>query len=128
TELQNLTQRLRARERQHAALAQLGQLALTDERLDHLLDAAVEIASQVLGTDYAKILELDHACNELLLKSGVGLREGLVGRLRVALGADSQAAYTLRQKAPVVVEDLDSDTRFSSPALLSEHGVVSGMS
>ena len=40
---------------------------------------------------------------------------------------ESQAGYTLLSNAPVVVEDLATETRFHGPALLTEHGVVSGM-
>jgi PAS domain S-box-containing protein len=43
-------------------------------------------------------------------------------------GPDSQAGYTLLSNAPVIVEDLRTESRFSGPRLLHDHGVVSGMS
>src|ERR1700688_3564315 len=40
---------------------------------------------------------------------------------------ESQAGHTLLSKEPVIVEDLGTETRFSRPRLLHNHGVVSGM-
>ena len=54
--------------------------------------------------------------------------QGLVGHATVGAGKDSQAGYTLLSDQPVIVEDLRTETRFSGPPLLHEHGVVSGMS
>jgi PAS domain S-box-containing protein len=44
------------------------------------------------------------------------------------IGPQSQAGYTLRCKDPVVVEDLRTEARFRGPSLLTDHGVVSGVS
>ena len=51
-----------------------------------------------------------------------------VGQATVSAGKESQAGFTLLSDEPVVVEDLRTETRFSGPPLLHEHGVVSGMS
>ena len=40
---------------------------------------------------------------------------------------ESQAGHTLLSGEPVIVEDLGTETRFSRPRLLHNHGVVSGM-
>ncbi len=45
-----------------------------------------------------------------------------------ASDVQSQAGYTLKCGAPVIVENLQTETRFSGPPLLHEHGVVSGVS
>ena len=64
----------------------------------------------------------------LLLRAGVGWKDGYVGRATVGAGLNSQAGYTLLSSEPVVVEDLSAETRFNGPPLLHEHEVVSGMS
>jgi GAF domain-containing protein len=51
-----------------------------------------------------------------------------VGRATVGTNLESQAGYTLISKGPVIVEDLRDERRFEGPPLLSEHGVVSGIS
>ncbi len=119
---------LRLRVRQQAAIAELGHRALGGERLETLLDHAVAVVAETLDMDYCKVLELLPERNELLLRTGVGWKPGLVGNATVDTGADSQAGYTLVSNEPVIVDDLRAETRFSGPKLLSEHGVVSGMS
>jgi DNA-binding NarL/FixJ family response regulator/signal transduction histidine kinase len=62
------------------------------------------------------------------LRAGVGWQEGFVGRATASASRYSQAGYTLLSDAPVVVEDLRTEERFSAAPHLREHGVVSGMS
>jgi PAS domain S-box-containing protein len=46
----------------------------------------------------------------------------------VHAGLDSQAGYTLQADEPVIVDDLETEQRFSGPALLTNHQVHSGLS
>ena len=55
----------------------------------------------------------------LLLRSGVGWKQGLVGHATVGAGTDSQAGYTLLSDQPVIVEDLRTETRFSGSPLFA---------
>ena len=120
--------RLRELARQQAAVAELGTRALGTHDLRSLMDEAVASLAEVLRVEYAKVLELLPGGERLLLRSGVGWGEGLVGRATVGAGRDSQAGYTLLSEEPVVVGDLSSEARFAGPPLLRDHAVVSGMS
>jgi PAS domain S-box-containing protein len=122
-----------------AVIADLSQSALAGSGLDRLMEYVVEQVARCLDIEYAKILELLPDGRTLLLKAGVGWKEGLVGKATVSAGLESQAGYTLLISKPadestliagkpVIVEDLSRETRFSGPPLLFEHGVVSGMS
>ncbi|MDQ3938017.1 MAG: GAF domain-containing protein [Chloroflexota bacterium] len=115
-------------ERRQAAVAALGQRALAAPSLKELLDEAVDLVAKTLDVPYAKILQLMPGGRRMRLMAGVGWRPGLVGRQTVGAGMDSQAGYTLANEGPVVVENLATETRFSGPRLLVEHGVVSGLS
>ncbi len=119
---------LASRARQQAAVARLGQRALEEPGLSRLMDEAVSVVARTLGVEYCKVLELQPGGESLLLKAGIGWREGLVGAAAVGAGLDSQAGYTLASEEPVVVEDLGDEDRFDGPPLLREHGVVSGAS
>lgn len=121
-------QLLRARVKQQATVAALGQFALEEPDLDALFDTAVRALSETLGVELVKILELSPDQRSLLLKSGVGWQDGLLGHTWVDASKTSQAGYTLLQRSPVIVEDLETETRFDGPELLKEHGVTSGMS
>ncbi|WP_435179181.1 PAS domain S-box protein [Halorussus sp. AFM4] len=119
---------LRDRVAQQEALAAFSRRALGDESLTDLMDLAVELVADVLDNDYCKVLELRPERDDLLLRAGVGWREGLVGSATVGTECDSQAGYTLLSAEPVVVADLETEDRFSGPALLTSHGVRSGVS
>jgi GAF domain-containing protein len=119
---------LRVRVRHQEALARLGMSALSKSRLSELMDEAARMVAEVLAVEYCKLLELTPDGTRLLLRAGVGWKEGLVGRAMVGTNLESQAGYALISGGPVVVEDLRSEPRFHGPALLLEHGVVSGIS
>ncbi|WP_435146023.1 PAS domain-containing protein [Halobaculum sp. P14] len=119
---------LRARIRQQEVVAELGQQALETDDLDGLMRDAVAAVAETLDNEYAKVLELLPDGNELVLRHGVGWRDGVVGGATVPTDRDSQAGYTLAAEAPVIVDDLAAEPRFSGPDLLTDHDVVSGIS
>ncbi len=128
SERKQMEETLRLRARQQMVVAEIGQRALTETDLSVLMDKTVGLVAQTLEVEYCKVLELLPDGSALLLRSGVGWKEGYVGHATVGAGADSQAGYTLLFAEPVIVDDLRSEARFRGPPLLYEHGVVSGMS
>ncbi|HZD58249.1 MAG TPA: PAS domain S-box protein [Anaerolineales bacterium] len=126
--LKRTERELRVRARMQAVEAELGQLALVGGNLAALMDQIVSKVAQALEVEYCKILELQLAGEALLLRAGVGWKEGYVGKALVDAKANSQAGYTLLSNWPVVANDLRTETRFAIPPLLSEHEVASGMS
>lgn len=119
---------LRARARQQAALAVLGQRALAGLDLATLFDETAKRVTQTLDVELCKILETLPGGNWLLLRAGYGWQSGLVGQAIVSAEHGSQAGYTLLVREPVIVEDLRTEKRFSGPSLLTSHSVVSGIS
>jgi PAS domain S-box-containing protein len=92
------------------------------------MEEVTALVAQTLGVEFCKILELLPDGKALLLRAGIGWKNGFVGAATVNAGAESQAGYTLLSNTPVIVEDLQTETRFSGPPLLRDHGVVSGLS
>jgi len=119
---------LRATARQQEAVAHVGQRALAGAPPDELIAGAVAIVARVLEVPFASVLELRPESRTLLLRGGVGWRDGAVGRTVLTADADSHAGYVLRSTGPVVVEDLATDARFGSAPLLAAHRVVSSLS
>jgi PAS domain S-box-containing protein len=126
--LSDLEQQLRATARQQEAVAHLGQQALAGAPPTELIEAAVALAARVLEVEFGSVLELRPENRTLLLRAGVGWRDGAVGRTALPADPDGHAGYVLRSTGQVVVEDLATDTRFGSSPLLAEHGVVSSLS
>jgi PAS domain S-box-containing protein len=115
------------RTHQQAAVAELGLRALASNDLQYLMDDAVGVVARTLDVEYCKIVELLPGGEELLLRAGVGWKEGLIGSWREDAGSDSQAGYTLLSGEPVIMEDIRTETRFRPPPLLRELGVHSGI-
>jgi PAS domain S-box-containing protein len=117
-----------ARTQQQRAIAELGLFALACKDLSPVFEKAVAAVAKTLGVEFCKVLQLLPDGKELLLRTGVGWHEGLVGRAKVKTDTASQAGYTLLCSEPVIAEDGRTETRFALPPLLLEHGVVSGIS
>jgi signal transduction histidine kinase len=118
---------LGARARQQVVVAELGLKALANDDLRSLMDEAVVRVARTLGVEHAKIVEVLPGGEELLLRAGVGWREGLVGRAKEDAGCGSQAGYTLLSDEPVVADDVRAEARFRPSPLLVEHAVVSSV-
>jgi PAS domain S-box-containing protein len=117
---------LETRAQQQRAVAELSQHALEGRSFAVLLSDAVALVPQILGTEYCAIFEL-LSDEQLILSAGAGWKDGVVGNTFLPIGRDSQAGYTLLSHAPVIVEDLRSETRFDPPPLKLEHDIVSGI-
>lgn len=129
----DVTERLRInrevgiRARQQETLARLGERALTETDLQLFFNEVVATVGEILDVELVKILELLPGDAELLMRAGAGWQAGLVGTANVSTGRDSLAGYTLAAGRPVIVEEFESETRFSGPQLLLDHGVVSAI-
>jgi PAS domain S-box-containing protein len=127
TERKKAEEALKLRSSQQGALADLGRRALERGNLDQLLDYAVALIPRILGIEFCSVFELLPGSEALLLRAGAGWKKGLVTRETVSAKSDSQEGFTLLSGAPVIIEDLRTETRFRPSTLMRDHGVVSGM-
>lgn len=118
---------LQCRARQQSAVADMGQLALETSNLQQLFDETAMRTARTLDVEYSKILELIEDGATLKLRAGVGWREGLVGSATVGTERESHAGYVLMCREPVIIEDLERESRFLGSTLLRDHHVVSGI-
>jgi PAS domain S-box-containing protein len=128
TERVKLHRELRLRASQQETVARLGERALVETDLQTFFDDTAAAIAEILDVEFVKILELVPGDAELLLRAGTGWKPGLVARGHVSTLRGSQAGYTIAAGAPVIVENLATETRFESPTLLHDHGVVAGLS
>ncbi|MCM3873935.1 MAG: response regulator [Pyrinomonadaceae bacterium] len=120
---------LEAYAQMQVAIVEIGRLALTGGELSDLFGEAVSLVARTLGVKFAKILELVPQDEVLILRAGVGWRkEYLSPPATFSAGKESQAGFALLSAGPVIVEDLRTETRFSTPPLMRDHGIVSGVS
>jgi PAS domain S-box-containing protein len=119
---------LKKRADQQAVVAEFGQRALAGVELSALMNEAVQLVTDNLQIDYCQILELMPNADMLLLRAGTGWEEGTIGRLTVSADTNSQMGYTLLSSEPVIVQDMQTETRFNGPSFLHERRIVSSMS
>ncbi len=110
-----------------SAIAALGQEALAGTAPEVLMEEMVRMLRDVFRVDIAVVLELSEDGRQLRICADAGLEPGAVRRV-LDIAGESQAGFTVREGAPVIVADLPRETRFKPSATLLEHGVVSGMS
>jgi len=128
TPLKQTQTQLTNRVRQQEAVAQLGLAAVGAHQLQPVLQQATEQVAAVLGMNFSKVLALAEDGSYFRLVAGTGWAPGLVGTATVGCDRTSQAGFTLQFSAPVYVNDLSQESRFTPPPLLVDHGIVSGMS
>lgn len=114
---------LRSRLEQQQAVAELGQLALTDLPTPELLDEATRVLTEHLRTDLAAVLELQPD-GDFVSRASRGWPPGI----RVPGGPSSQAGFTLEAGGPVILHDAARETRFEVSRAMTAAGVTSGVS
>jgi signal transduction histidine kinase len=110
---------------QQQAVVELGKKALKGEDTLSFLNDACSLIARGLGSHYAKVLKILPDENSVLLIAGYGWKDGVVGKWKEPLVPGTMSYYSLHEAAPVIVENLKSETRFKPPDLLLEHGVTS---
>jgi two-component sensor histidine kinase len=114
---------LRSRLRQQRLVAAFGTEALRSGGFPELLQEAARVAAEGLGVELAKVLEYIPAEQSLVIRAGVGWREGVVGVVKLGADTASPAGYALHTGEPVISNHLANEARFRTPQVMAEHGV-----
>jgi two-component sensor histidine kinase len=118
---------LSLRLRQQELVAAFGRFALRTDSLEEILQEASAIAARGLEAEFAKVLAYEPGDMSFVVRSGVGWRDGVVGKARLQGDLLSPAGYAFRTGKPVISNHLANEQRFRTPALLAEHGVKSAI-
>lgn len=111
--------------RRQRALADFGEFALRSEDLNDILTQACHLISQALGTDLAKVIEIQNSGDgpTLFVRAGVGWPSGVVGEVRLPMHDKSSETYAIEQGVPVVTPDIRTEDRFPFPDFMKDAGV-----
>ena len=109
--------------RQQTVLARFGELALRSDDLDEILTEACRLVGEALGTDLAKVMELQADGISLSVRAGVGWKPGVVGAVTLKATDDSPEGHALRTGEPTISPDIATEARFACPPCLIENGV-----
>ncbi|WP_197942433.1 sensor histidine kinase [Sphingomonas sp. HMP9] len=110
--------------RQQRILADFGDFSLECEDLNGVLTEACRLVGEALGTELAKVIEIEEEDQTLFVRAGVGWQPGVVGQVRLPMGERSSETYAVEIGEPVITPDLRKEDRFDFPDFLKEAGVV----
>jgi signal transduction histidine kinase/CheY-like chemotaxis protein/HAMP domain-containing protein len=113
---------------QQTVVAALGQFAMVSKDIPALLNQTVMLVAQTLQVEYSYVLELQAGGKFLLLRAGVGWKDGYVEKAVFAADPQTECGFTLAAGEAVTFASLLEETRFRGSFLLTDHGVVSGIS
>jgi diguanylate cyclase (GGDEF)-like protein/PAS domain S-box-containing protein len=107
-------------------IVNLGRLALKGGSLEELFDQAVGMASRVLSSDCADLVEWCPDTPGFIIRKAVGwsderIHQRIAGEERLAL------SYMVRSREPVIVEDWEQERRFERSSALLARGVRSSV-
>jgi PAS domain S-box-containing protein len=128
TERKEAEAELRTHAYRERAVAELGQWALRTADPALLFDEAAVLVADVLGAPYCSLVEALGDGETLALRAAYGWDPQLAGHARAEGGPASLAGYTLHVRAPVIVTDFRTETRFLVPPVIHERGLVSALS
>ncbi len=108
---------------QQSVLAKFGELALRSNNPDEVLTEACRLVGEGLGTDLAKVMELQEDGRTLLMRAGVGWNPGVVGEVTTQVVNGGSEGYALATGDPMISPDIATETRFHYPQFLIDNGV-----
>lgn len=108
---------------QQATLSNFGMEALKSSAVSDLLDHAAKTAALGMRANLSKILEYRKAENDLLIRAGVGWRDGVVGIMSFGADLESPCGYAFHTGSAVISNHLEDEEQFRTPKLMIEHGV-----
>ncbi len=109
--------------RHETVLVKFGELALKSDDLDEILTEACHLVGHALGTELAKVMELQEDGKTLFVRAGVGWKPGVVGEVTLMVTDNTSEGHALRTGEPMISPNIDEEMRFSYPAFLTDNGV-----
>ena len=112
------------REKQYLSLSNLGRISLTCKNFQAILEESALLIAKGLGTEFSRILELTPD-GTFIMRAGYGWKDEAMNS--VITKEKSQAEHTLVLKRSVVLEDIETETRFECSEFLRRYGIASGV-
>jgi two-component sensor histidine kinase len=125
SDIERLETALRRSLKRQAAIARFGSRALVAIDLDALLQQAVEEVALAVNAEYVKILEYCPGSKELLIRAGVGWKDGIVGHATLAVHMRSPAGRSYLTNEPTRISDIQQSEEFDRTDIIADHGIIS---
>ena len=106
-------------------LVDLGRLAARNFAMDRYLDQVVVQVARAVEIDHVKVITYRRRTADLLMETGIGWKEGLVGSATFPVDFRSPPGRTYLTAEPTVIADTGDAPGFTISDVLKEHGIVS---
>jgi two-component system, sensor histidine kinase PdtaS len=113
--------------RQITAFANFTTRALGESSIESLMMQACLHARVGLDMTHAKLMEYVADRDRLVLRAGVGWKEGYVGQYQVPPDTNTPIGYAFSFSEPVPITDYNLDKRYHYPVILTDHGCVASL-
>jgi two-component sensor histidine kinase len=113
--------------RQLTAFAQFSTRSLGESNIDALMLDACLRSRAGLNVTHAKLLEYLPDRDRLLLRAGVGWKDGYVGQYQVAPDITTPIGHAFAFSEPVPITDYASEQLYRYPSILKEHGCIASL-
>ena len=117
---------IRDRVRQQAAVAELGERALSSLEIPKLLRESARLIVEILRVDFCSLRELNDRGDFLELRAFSGHPE-VLAQPSLPAGSSSPSGFAIATGEPVIFEDLATETRFAVNPWLKDSGCSSGV-
>ncbi|OPF90641.1 PAS domain S-box protein [Rhodopseudomonas palustris] len=114
---------LRWRKRQKL-LADFGEFALSNDNLADILTEACRLVGNALGTQRANVLEIEPSKRSLFVRAGVGLDDGIVGKLRLPMREIASERFSPDGSPLDIIHDVHTEPQYDLAAFMEVAGVV----
>lgn len=106
-------------------ILELSRLQAAEPPFQTFLDACVQKIADVTGIPHIKVLKYRPYQGDLLVLSGVGWNEGVVGKATLPIDVSSPPGRVIQTGRSTIIEDFARDAEFKLSPLLSNHGIRS---
>jgi two-component sensor histidine kinase len=113
--------------RQLTAFAQFSTRSLGESNIESLMMDACLRARAGLNATHAKLMEYLPERDRLLLRAGVGWKEGYVGQYQVPPDVDSPIGHAFAFSEAVAIPDYVQEKVYRHPDILKDHGCVASL-
>jgi len=113
--------------RQLVAFAQFTTRSLNETDIPSLMLDACLRARAGMDMTHAKILEYLPDRDRLILRAGVGWKEGYVGQYQVSPDLDTPIGHAFALSQPVPIADYGANEVYRYPSILKDHGCVASL-
>jgi two-component sensor histidine kinase len=120
-------ERVETLRRQLTAFSQFSTRSLGESNIEALMLDACLRSRVGLNVTHAKLMEYIPERDRLLLRAGVGWKDGYVGQYQVPPDLDTPIGHAFAFSEPVPIPDYNEEKVYRYPAILKDHGCVASL-